>query len=276
MGLPSPRAPQLSHAQSQTLCSWVGGKSCPQLPPCSGAHSLLEQQERPRMCKVPTLGAEPTQGLPPCTPVPWCGSSHHCPALMEQARRLQISAPSTYFLHAGECVVQQVRGRRDLVGRRRGICVLLLFYGTRVWEAVQAEGSWTRLHLHLLPQGRQRTLQLCPTPPLSHTTPAPGARGCPTSHGGAPAAASLRAGGQGLGQGGHCHHFLCRRGRGSPGSAQPEEPLLTCPRHSSELGHLGQLEAVLHQNHLIWLLTLCPHILSLTPPCVIFPDSGWN
>lgn len=46
------------------------------------------------------------------------------------------------------------------------------------------------------------------------------------------------------------------------------------PRHTLEMGHLGQVEAILHCNRLLSLPIPCPHPHSLTPPCIFFPDSG--
>ena len=63
----------------------------------------------------------------------------------------------------------------------------------------QAEGSWTKLHAPLLPQGGQRILQPCPTPSQHDAVPAPGAHRSPAPCGGAPRAAAAS--------------FRCRAGR---------------------------------------------------------------
>lgn len=129
-GPPSPRAPPAPRLGLGALCRHPdplqqGGmrRSGPRSPPSSGAQPPRDSRQllgKTPVCKVDEDAEPPAQ----CPPVPpSVGPSHPCPALTEGVRRLQIPAPGTYFLHAGECVLQQVRDRRDLVGRRRRICV---------------------------------------------------------------------------------------------------------------------------------------------------------
>lgn len=80
---------------------------------------------------------------------------------------------------------------------------------------------------------------------------------------------SVQAGGQGLGRGVIATVFCAGEEGGSPGSAQPEEPLLTFPCWATSARSHSAPET-------LWLPILCPHIHSLTPPCMIFPDSDWN
>lgn len=99
--------------------------------------------ERPWACKVHTQEAEPPA---PCPRPPCMGASHPCLVLTERAKRLQIPAPSTYFLHAGECVLQQVRVGQDLVGRRRRICVsapCFMALESGRWRQAAAGSAWS-------------------------------------------------------------------------------------------------------------------------------------
>lgn len=83
----------------------------------------------------------------PHAPRPPCmGASRPCLVLTERAKRLQIPAPSTYFLHAGECVLQQVRVGQDLVGRRRRICVsapCFMALESGRWRQPAASSAWS-------------------------------------------------------------------------------------------------------------------------------------
>lgn len=137
---------------------------------------------------------------------------------------------------------------------------------------MQAEGSWTRLHPHLLPQGGQRMLQPSPTPPLSHATPAPGAHGSPTSHRGAPQQHHFSAGrSAGAGAGGSLPQLFVQVRKGGP-QALPSQRSLSSPSPAGSPRAARSHSA----SETLWLPILCPHVRSLTPPCMIFPDSDWN
>lgn len=151
---PQPTWGSRPRARIQPQCSW-GGLQTPSPSSLPMQWSSSPQDSGQSWLLLPSPGKGPgcarsTRRRPsprPHAPRPPCmGASRPCLVLTERAKRLQIPAPSTYFLHAGECVLQQVRVGQDLVGRRRRICVsapCFMALESGRWRQTAAGSAWS-------------------------------------------------------------------------------------------------------------------------------------